>query len=99
MINLMEDEMAYVRANAQTADWLAKCATVGKYPLTDQTPEGLRDYCDVSTGSELTAYQLDRLTDMVARRIRFGGSQPSYVRPMDRADRYKATELPSGGYD
>ena len=79
--------MAYVRANAETAEWLAKCATVGKYPLTDQTLEGLRDYCDVSTNSELTAHQLDRLTDMVARRIKPDNSKPAYIRPADRTNR------------
>lgn len=61
--------MAYHRSTAAEAaviarDFSAKALAPERAGFTD-----VRDFCDLATGSDLTAHQLDRLSEMVLRRL------------------------------
>jgi hypothetical protein len=61
--------MTYKRATAAAADQIAKRwlkTPMGAEPLD---PGVLRDFCDQASGGDLSNYQLNRLTDMVERRV------------------------------
>ena len=68
--------MSYLRANSADADKIAgliKVRTV-KAGATYYADAGdqrahVRDYCDIHMGGDMTAHQLDLLTDMVMRRL------------------------------
>lgn len=59
-----------VRATAKMADKIAGILLrYGKINAFRSGELSFRDYCDTSTGSELSAGELDKLTQMVERRV------------------------------
>lgn len=56
--------MPYIRASAKLADAIAKTFKGPSQSLT-----AVRDFCDLAVASEMTAVQLDKLTEMVLRRL------------------------------
>lgn len=61
--------MSYLRANSTDADKIARKFT--ERALSPETAgfTDVRDFCDTYTGSDMTCYQLDRLAEMVLRRL------------------------------
>jgi hypothetical protein len=59
------------RATAKLADHVTATIDAEYMAYFNSGTVALRDYCDSATGSDLSCGELDKLTAMVQRRLRF----------------------------